>query len=480
MKNQTINGLKWNTINQVFSIGSKFIVTIFLSRLLGPEAFGTIALIYSFTSIADIFVNAGFKNSIIQDSNVTKRELSSIFFLNITLGLFFFIVIAAFSHLISFIYDDPKLTIYMIVCGLVYLINPFGIVQEALLSKELKFKEITIRQIFGRSISMVTGLTMAYLGYGIWSLIISSLIASFSGVLIYWFQSSWRPSLIFSIIDIKKHWKFTSNVLYSNILFSLVNKIDFMLIGKMLTPNVLGLYSRAKDNAFIPANIIANATRTTFFSVFAKMKGDLENLRIYYAKVSELFLFILTILFSYIILNADELIKLILGSKWIEMTILFQIFCVYVFFYCNSLLRVYLLNALGRSDVDFKLGLVLMPFRLLLLLLPIWLINLRNANYYALVNTLIIVIPIYFYDLNIAKSFSIVYKLKYKSLIMPLFFFTSVFVINLLIKISSPFDSLMVKTLMFFIICLVYWLFEKEKINRYFILFKSSFHGKLS
>jgi O-antigen/teichoic acid export membrane protein len=368
----------------------------------------------------------------------------------------------------------------MIVCGLVYLINPFGIVQEALLSKELKFKEITIRQIFGRSISMVTGLTMAYLGYGIWSLIISSLIASFSGVLIYWFQSSWRPSLIFSIIDIKKHWKFTSNVLYSNILFSLVNKIDFMLIGKMLTPNVLGLYSRAKDNAFIPANIIANATRTTFFSVFAKMKGDLENLRIYYAKVSELFLFILTILFSYIILNADELIKLILGSKWIEMTILFQIFCVYVFFYCNSLLRVYLLNALGRSDVDFKLGLVLMPFRLLLLLLPIWLINLRNANYYALVNTLIIVIPIYFYDLNIAKSFSIVYKLKYKSLIMPLFFFTSVFVINLLIKISSPFDSLMVKTLMFFIICLVYWLFEKEKINRYFILFKSSFHGKLS
>lgn len=405
MKKEVFSGIKWNTINQLFNIGSKFIVTIFLSRLLGPEDFGLIALVFTFTALADNFTEGGFKNAIIQETEVNKKELSSIFFLYITAGLLLTLVIVGISPFISYFYKQD-LTLLTCIVALTYLINPLTFIHEALMQKELLFKQLALSQMISKTSSAIVGIGLAYAGFGVWALVWSMHTGAIMRGLMLLYQYHWAPEWHFNKLDLKKYWKVGSNVFYSGLLFNITNRIDYLIIGKFFAPASLGMYSRAKENGFLPALIFGNIIRSTFLGIYAKLKTDTEKLKKMFIDSSNaIFLMIATSCFL-LTMFTEEGIYLLFGHKWLPMTAMMQLFFGYVFVYCISVNRIYLLNAIGRTDVDFKLGLIFTPIRLVLLLTPV-ILGLTISPYYFIgVNILFLITGLIGFELTINKYFA--------------------------------------------------------------------------
>jgi teichuronic acid exporter len=449
MRKNIIQGLKWNTIDQIFSLGSKFLVTIVLSRLLEPKDFGLLAMIFAFTIVADVLIDAGFRNSIIQEKEPTDFELSSIFWLNMAIGLFFTLLIFFSSYGVAAFYKEPLLQPVMAVISLLYVISPLSLIQGALLTKKLKFKALTISQVASKVASGTLGISMAYTGWGYWSLVGSVLAGGLLRNVMLWFQSSWRPSFHFRFSDLQKYWKVSSNILYSNILFNVVNRIDYVMIGKFFSPALLGMYSRAKENAFIPGTIIANVIRNTFFGIFSNLKSDLTRLRKMYVDASHLVLISLTIIFSSMIIFSNELILIVFGSKWISMNLMFQCSCIYVFIYCNTILRVYLLNALGRTDIDFRIGMFAHPLRLAILLIPFFIGFKINVYYFIFINTLFVFTSICIYEFYIRKILMISYRESFRFLPLLISYAAIAALILVFVPLETIWMSLLVKIISF-------------------------------
>ena len=402
MKKELFSGIKWNTINQIFNLGSKFVVTVFLSRLLGPEDFGFIALVFTFTAFADNFTEGGFRNAIIQETNVNKKELSSIFFLYITVGFFLTILMACISPFISYFYNQD-LTLLTCVVAITYLINPITFIHEALMQKELLFKQLALSQMISKTASAIVGIGLAYADFGVWALIWSM----HTGLIIRGFmllvQFPWIPQLHFDKLDLKKYWKVGSNTFYSGLLFNFTNRIDYLIIGKFFAPASLGMYSRAKENGFLPALIFGNIIRSTFLGIYAKLKTDTEKLKKMFIDSSNAIFIIISTGCFLLTMYTEEGIYLFFGPKWLPMVGMMQLFFAYVFVYCISVNRVYVLNAIGRTDVDFKLGLVFTPLRLILLLTPVILGLTINPYYFIGVNILFLIIGLIGFELTINK-----------------------------------------------------------------------------
>lgn len=220
------------------------------------------------------------------------------------------------------------------------------------------------------------------------------------------YQYKWLPDWHFNKLDLKKYWKVGSNVFYSGLLFNFTNRIDYLIIGKFFVPASLGMYSRAKENGFLPALIFGNVIRSTFIGIYAKLKTDTEKLKEMFIDSSNtIFLMVATGCFL-LTMFTEEGIYLLFGPKWLPMTGMMQLFFGYVFVYCLSVNRVYLLNAIGRTDVDFKLGLIFTPIRLILLLLPVLLGLSINPYYFIGVNILFLISGLIGFELSINKYFS--------------------------------------------------------------------------
>lgn len=406
MKKEIISGIKWNTLNQMFNLGSKFIVTIFLSRLLGPEDFGLIALVFTFTAVADNFTEGGFKNAIIQETDVTQKELSSIFFLYVSVGLVLCLVVMSISPFISYFYKQ-ELTLLTCIVALTYIINPLTFIHEAMMQKKLMFKQLAISQMISKTSAAIGGIAMAYAGFGVWALVCSMHLGIIMRGLMLLFQYKWIPTLHFDKSDLKKYWKVGSNVFFSGLLFNITNRIDYLIIGKFFTPTSLGMYSRAKENGFLPALIFGNIIRTTFLGVYAKLKTDMDKLRKMFIDSSNVILVLMSTGCFLLTMFTSEGIYLLFGEKWLPMTSMMQLFFGYVFVYSISVNRVYLLNALGRTDVDFKLGLVFTPVRLVLLLTPVIFGLTINPYYFIGVNILFLITGLIGFEFTINKYLKI-------------------------------------------------------------------------
>jgi O-antigen/teichoic acid export membrane protein len=147
------------------------------------------------------------------------------------------------------------------------------------MQKELLFKQLALSQMISKTSSAVVGIGLAYAGFGVWALVWSMHTGAIMRGLMLLYQYHWAPEWHFNKLDLKKYWKVGSNVFYSGLLFNVTNRIDYLIIGKFFAPASLGMYSRAKENGFLPALIFGNIIRSTFLGIYAKLKTDTEKLK---------------------------------------------------------------------------------------------------------------------------------------------------------------------------------------------------------
>jgi O-antigen/teichoic acid export membrane protein len=198
----------WALLQRFGTMLISFSTNIVLARLLMPEDFGTIGMLLIFIAVANTFVDGGLGAALIQRSSLTQEDKSTVFFSNLVLSVFLYLILFASSPWIANFYSTPLLSDLLRVQGLVLILQAFGVVQTALLSKSLDFKKISMSNLVGNLLGAITGIVLACCGFGVWSLVAKALATTLVTTILLWGLGGWLPTLCFSFLSLKNLYGF--------------------------------------------------------------------------------------------------------------------------------------------------------------------------------------------------------------------------------------------------------------------------------
>lgn len=327
LKKKTFSGAVWSAVERFSSYGLQFVFSILMARLLSPSDYGTIALLNVFFAICQTFIDSGFNLAIIRKQDRTEEDFSTAFIFSMTVAIASYLLLWFSAPYIASFYKLPMLKQITRVISFNLVISTLSSMHNAKLSICLDFCSKAKISIFAVVGSCLLGLWMAYAGYGIWALVVQVMASSLIRTLLLFYYVRWIPQLRFSKSSFKSMFSFGSKMLVSGVIGNIYNNLYSIIIGKIFTPSLLGMYSKAESFATLPSLQISGVMLSVSYPALAKMQDDDERLMMAYKKIFKLSSFIIFPSMIGLASLSDPLIRLLLGDKWEGVIILLQILC---------------------------------------------------------------------------------------------------------------------------------------------------------
>jgi teichuronic acid exporter len=328
LKSKAISGSVWSLLENFSTQIVQFVVGIILARLLEPRDYGLVAIVTIFTTISTAITDAGFEKTLIQKSGLSKIQVSTIFYINLFLGLLVMLFFVLTAPWISTFFNEPKLVPVLQVGAIAVLLTALGQTQQALLTKELKIKVISYAKMLSSFFGAATGIILAYSGYGVWALVFSMLVSQVVKVLIFWFRSGWYPSKEFSYASVKPMMPYGMNVLFSSIIFFALQQFNNFVVGKFYSKAELGLFNRGGRFPEIAVSVLQGAILNISLPVFSKLQHQKEELQKAMERTIKVVAFVTFPMMILMMVKAEDITIVLLTEKWRASIIFFQLFCI--------------------------------------------------------------------------------------------------------------------------------------------------------
>lgn len=355
LKKRSLSALVWDISGKFAGQGMGFVISIILARLLSPQDFGLLAMINVVLVLANVLVDLGLGSALIQRQDITDEHYGSVFYFNIVVGLFLALVLFFLAPLIAQFYKRTEIIALARVMSLLFVINSFCNVQRLWLRKQLKFKVLTQASIIGTAVGGITGVSMAFMNFGVWSLVVQSLITATSSNFYIYFRTKWKPRLILSLKALKELWQFGFNLFLSGILDSIYTQLDSIIIGRIFNAQTLGYYYRAKSLDGFVRNYTSGSLMTVLFPALSTIQHEEERYKEVIYKSFHILNFVTFLLLGILYLGAKDIIVLMFSDKWLPSVEYFQIIVLAGFIYPFSALLVSILSSRGNSKAFLKL-----------------------------------------------------------------------------------------------------------------------------
>ena len=351
IKNKVLNATLWNIFDRFYSQTIRFILNIILARILFPSDYGLIGMLAVFIAISQSFIEGGFINALIQKQNRTEKDFSTIFFFNIVVALFIYVLLFLAAPYVSVFYDEPTLTKLMRVLTVSIVFSAINVVPISMLHINLDFKKIAKVTVIASSISAIVSIYMAYAGYGVWALVLQSIITVILQSLFLFIITKWKPKFLFdksSFIDL---FSFGSKILIVNLFDRLIRNLYFIIIGKFYSVDQLGFYTRAEQFSQLPSSNIAGVFKNITFPHMCEIKENLEELKLYYTKTIMLSCIITFPILFFVSFFSESIIVFTLTEKWISASPLLKLIAISGLIHPINFLYTNLLLAKKRTDL---------------------------------------------------------------------------------------------------------------------------------
>ena len=355
LRKQALTGMMW-TFAQGFSTqGIGFLISVVLARILLPAEFGIIGMIAIFMGIGGALVDSGLASSLIRTPDADQEDFSTVFYFNIIGSIFIYFILYLTAPFIASFFKQPILTNITRVYGISFIINTFSTIQLTRLTQRMDFKtqlKVSVPALIGGG---VLGIILAYMGFGVWSLVWMRLFQSLLSSIQLWIVSKWRPSLIFNVVKFKYHFNFGYKLLLSGLLDTIFTNSYTVIIGKLFPPAQLGFYTRANSVIQLPVENISGALNKVTYPLFASIKDDNERLKKVYKQIMQMVTFLIAPILIIMGVLASPLFRFVFTEKWLPAVPYFQILCISGILYPFHVYNLNILNIKGRSDLFLKL-----------------------------------------------------------------------------------------------------------------------------
>ena len=211
LKNKTVKGVVWSSIERFSVQGVQFLVTLIIARILDPKDFGLIGMLTIFIAVAQSLIDSGFSQALIRKQNRTETDNSTVFYFNFVVSVLLYFLFFIIAPWVADFYNEPELRYVMRVLCIIVVINSLAVVQRALYTSSIDFKTQTKASFISAVISGLLGVLFAWFGYGVWALVFQQLINAGLNTLLLWSFSDWYPKLVYSWNAFKELFAFGSN-----------------------------------------------------------------------------------------------------------------------------------------------------------------------------------------------------------------------------------------------------------------------------
>ena len=360
----------WKFAEKISMQLMSIVIQIVLARLLLPEDYGIIGLLSIFISISDVFILQGFTTALIQKSEADELDYSSVFFANLAMSIIIYVVFYMIAPSVAKFYKTPQLTEVMRVMSINIVVGAFSAVHNAIISKNLDFKLSFIRNIANIISQGIVGISMACAGFGVWALVGSKIVGTLVGTVILCITVKWNPQFTFSFQRIKVLFKYSSKILYTNLLNTIFNNIHSLLIGRFFSTTNVGYYQRGQQ---IPQAImiaVDGSMSEVLYPTLSLLQNDLVKFKQALRRSMKTSMYLIIPMLTGLAVVAEPMTILLLTDKWLPSVPFMQLTCAITAFWPLAA-RTHALNAIGKSDVTLKLSIISKILTLLMILISI-------------------------------------------------------------------------------------------------------------
>lgn len=355
-RNSVYKGVRWNTAATVVSTLVQVLKLVVLTRILQKSDFGIIAIATMIIGFTEIFSEIGLTVGIIHKQNITIKQYSSIYWMNVILSFMLFAILCLITPLLSLFYDQPVLNNLIPLLGLQIIFNAFGKMYQTIKTKNMEFDFISKITIITALLGFGATWLLALFGLGVYSLAIGQLVMIGSRQAVYVIKGSKQQQVLF-YLNIKEISDFLRIGVYrlgSQILDFASSKVDVFLIGRFFGMDDLGIYTLAKELITRPYGIINTLINTVAASAFAQLQSNMNKVCEYFKIVINTICIISIPIYVVIFVFADIIVTCMYGPSFAKVALLLRILAFVGIEGAISSQASILQVALGRTDVGFK------------------------------------------------------------------------------------------------------------------------------
>ena len=347
------------------SQGAQFLMasvsTVVLARLLTPADFGLVAMVTAMTGLGQAFADLGLSEATVQREKITRSQVSTLFWINVAIGLTLTLITAAMAPVLALVYREPRLRNITFLLSLTFLICGLRVQHDALLRRQMRFSSLAIRDVASYALAVPVAIIMAWRGAGYWALVALPLTLNLTQVTLSWVMAKWIPGLPRRDANVGSLMSFGWKIAVSYLIYNVNRSADSVLIGWHWGAGPLGLYSRAYNLLMLPLRQLGTPARSVAVPALSRIQGDPERFARCYLRAINLMLWISTPIFGFLFVAAEPVIVLALGIKWLEAAPVFQILAISALGQLLLDSTIWLFVCRGQSERLLKLLLIISP-----------------------------------------------------------------------------------------------------------------------
>ncbi len=311
-----LRGLGWSVLAQIVVVATRFGVGVVLARLLTPRDYGVAGMAFVFTNMLATFNDLSFGAALVQRPEISEADRSTAFWSTVAVGLLCTILGVLGSGAVAAFFRQPRVGPLFAVLSLSFTLTALSATQMSLLSRDLAYRSLQIREMAAVLIGAVAAVVVAEAGLGPWAIIAQALAAAAVSVVLLWSLSGWRPRLIFSHSSLRDLGGFALKLLGSRILNYAYLNADNLLVGRFLGGRALGTYSLAFNVMYSPVQRIALPLGQVLFPALTRLQDDPARLGAAWLRAKRLAAAVLALPYFVMLVAAPDLVPVVFGTKW--------------------------------------------------------------------------------------------------------------------------------------------------------------------
>lgn len=329
LSDRFIRNLGWLGAGEFINRISRLILVVFLARLLSPQDYGLAAIVLTVNEFSNtLTLKSGITYKLIQANDKDFETLcNTAYWMNIIFSIlmFFLQCIAAFP--IAWFYNDNRIILPICVTALGYLTLPLFVIQSAILSRENRLKVQGVCQAFQGLVGNTFTLIFAFMGLGMWAIVLPMVLVTPVWIIGNRMNCSWRNKSSFTLNRWQEITGFATNVLGVELLNKLRANLDYLLVGRFLGIEALGIYFFAFNAGIGTSLSIINAFTMSIFPHICDAKNNFKQMKQRYFSSLKSIAVIFVPLITAQSLLAPFYVPIVYGQKWITAIPILVIVC---------------------------------------------------------------------------------------------------------------------------------------------------------
>lgn len=369
IRKKTVLGLIWSFAERVGTQLIGFVVSIVLARLLMPEEYGVISIVFVIISLCDVFVDSGFAKALIQNKDTDEQDYSSVFWCSLGISILIYAGLFFAAPAIGRFYEMELLGPVIRVMGLRVVLASYSSVLKARVSRQMAFKQFFFASLGGTLLSAVVGIAMAYRGYGVWALVAQNGVDAIVDTIVIAVSVKWIPKPVFCFRRVKVLFSYGWKILISALVDTLYENFRSLYIGKLYSADDLAYYTRGRQFPNILVDNINSSIISVLLPAMSSQQDDKDAMRAMTRRAMKTSAYILTPMLCGLAAVAEPLVQLVLTDKWLPCVPYLQILCINSALIPLQTANIQAIYAAGRSDICLKTSIIKKAFGFLMVLI---------------------------------------------------------------------------------------------------------------